>query len=627
MRNLIFLIAVACTAQTPTQIDYNGNQIKNKPTTYTAIPGANTLSAAITKTPSGGTLIIPSGSFTVSGNVLITTPNITLQCMPGAVISPSVNNIHVLLIEAANVAISGCTFTGNSTATNIQFIFTTDAAAGLTVTGCTFENVASAGSGITFNIGQVPTLGLTLHGNTFKNLDFGVTDYSTDLVDIQDQTCLNIIAGDCAYNTAQDGDFTSGARIYIRHIVTTGGFHFDIEVNGLGFSRVEVIDCVLESVNVFTGISVTVSRTDRANQSQSTIISNNQIKYVSTPASPIAGFGIESYGAGLIVSGNRIIGTFSPCVLWAGSYAQLVNNYCSGMKATNSAGLVPNLGNMNQTSDHALITGNTFVNLQAGAIWGNLPGGVVTNNIDLRAPGQFAGDSALQYFSYFVASTTEPLLFDGNESVILPAVNGYSMPGTMSYSAYFVDETSGDAPTKITNGAVTNLNSAAFGTALQNSGPTGWIGNTISGMTFTNMAAIFAGNPCGNTQVFFRGNLSLIGTGSGLPPTACIIGAESANVVYSETGSNNTIAGSAPTLVLTGAGSVPSSGDGTGCVTVILAHSLQAGANTFTLNGGAATNIRSHFNQSANIATGYASSGTINLCLSQNGAAWLDQSQ
>jgi hypothetical protein len=60
-------------------------------------------------------------------------------------------------------------------------------------------------------------------------------------------------------------------------------------------------------------------------------------------------------------------------------------------------------------------------------------------------------------------------------------------------------------------------------------------------------------------------------------------------------------------------------------VTILLAHSLQAGANDFAFNGGSALAIKSHLNPANNIGTAYVSTGVVQLIYS--GSIWLDLSQ
>lgn len=83
------------------------------------------------------------------------------------------------------------------------------------------------------------------------------------------------------------------------------------------------------------------------------------------------------------------------------------------------------------------------------------------------------------------------------------------------------------------------------------------------------------------------------------------------NYIASETGSNNAIAGALVGVPLV-AGTQ---------VTVLLAHSLQVGANTFTFNG-TSKNIRAADNPANNIATAYVSGGTISL--GYDGTQWLN---
>jgi hypothetical protein len=59
-------------------------------------------------------------------------------------------------------------------------------------------------------------------------------------------------------------------------------------------------------------------------------------------------------------------------------------------------------------------------------------------------------------------------------------------------------------------------------------------------------------------------------------------------------------------------------------VSVKLAHTLQAGANTFALNG-APLAIKSHRNTANNIATAYASGAVVELIY--DGTQWEDVSQ
>lgn len=90
------------------------------------------------------------------------------------------------------------------------------------------------------------------------------------------------------------------------------------------------------------------------------------------------------------------------------------------------------------------------------------------------------------------------------------------------------------------------------------------------------------------------------------------------NYIASETGANNAIIGTLtnPPSVTTGL-----------TVKVLLAHSLQVGANTFNYNGTGAISIKSHYNPASNLGTAYVTGGIVNLQYDATGPVWLDLSE
>jgi hypothetical protein len=92
------------------------------------------------------------------------------------------------------------------------------------------------------------------------------------------------------------------------------------------------------------------------------------------------------------------------------------------------------------------------------------------------------------------------------------------------------------------------------------------------------------------------------------------------NYQSSETGSNNAIACA---LTDVGGTAIPQS-EGLR-LTIKLAHTLQAGANTLALNGAAAKAIKSHRNPANDIGTAYAVGGIVDLMY--DGTRYLDMSQ
>ena len=96
------------------------------------------------------------------------------------------------------------------------------------------------------------------------------------------------------------------------------------------------------------------------------------------------------------------------------------------------------------------------------------------------------------------------------------------------------------------------------------------------------------------------------------------IGANIPNCPTLETGANNAIA-------VVGPGDLNAPGLQAGApLTIKLAHSLQAGANTLSFNAVVA-NIKSHYNPANNIGTAYVSGGWITVVY--DGTEWLDEAQ
>lgn len=89
----------------------------------------------------------------------------------------------------------------------------------------------------------------------------------------------------------------------------------------------------------------------------------------------------------------------------------------------------------------------------------------------------------------------------------------------------------------------------------------------------------------------------------------------SVNYIATENGANNAIACAAASGPALAIGLV---------VTVLLAHSLQAGANTFAYNGGATAAIKLNTNPATDIGTAYVSGGVI--VLFYTGSVWLELS-
>ena len=92
------------------------------------------------------------------------------------------------------------------------------------------------------------------------------------------------------------------------------------------------------------------------------------------------------------------------------------------------------------------------------------------------------------------------------------------------------------------------------------------------------------------------------------------------NYIATESGASNAIVAS---LVDNPGANVPTAAGL--CVKVKLGHTLQAGANTFALNGGTAVSIKSNRNSANNIAAVWAIGGIVPLCY--DGTVWRDMTQ
>jgi len=159
-------------------------------------------------------------------------------------------------------------------------------------------------------------------------------------------------------------------------------------------------------------------------------------------------------------------------------------------------------------------------------------------------------------------------------------------------------------------GANMNVASAATG-----SGVTDTV--TISGgnaaATGVKVVNILTGTPTtsGNNRLTMGG-----GTTSKVTTNATVTSYQAINYIATESGSNNAIV-----ATLTDASGNNVTVAAGLRVVVQLAHTLQAGANTFNLNGHGTDSIKLSTNAASDLTTAYASTGVIDLFF--NGTVWL----
>lgn len=170
--------------------------------------------------------------------------------------------------------------------------------------------------------------------------------------------------------------------------------------------------------------------------------------------------------------------------------------------------------------------------------------------------------------------------------------------GTPAVTIYVITDTDALQPAVE---AASSVNTLQFSTSATGAAP-----SFMAVGSDTNIGATFAGKGTGVTALG--------------QATGSVHAFTGINYIPTETGANNAIAGA---LLDANGTAIPIA---TGLEVVVkLAHTLQAGANTFNLNAGGAVAIKSHFNVANNIATVYAATGVIRMVF--DGTQWVDLSQ
>ncbi len=488
MKTVFLVLVLAVSAIAQTRIDYNGNQLSNKPVTRVASPSVPlaTTFAALT---AGGTLVIPSGTYTISTTVSVTQSNVTILCQPGAQINAGANNIIVFTTAVTGVTFTGCKFDGNSH-TGVRFLSAGGAGNDFTATWCTFQNDAYASASNAFGVQMFTAHSLTLNHNRYLNIGGGVAYQNVEVVDIQDEYfedigILRCIGGSVAYNT-----FPLGATAYINNNTGKTIAAYAIEITSPGIRSIVVTN------NSFTdltqdGASIPMCFAGQTCQSESAIISNNT--FIGNVSSN--GLAIEAYGNGLQIIGNVITGPFSTGILWTApgetrysapgaiiSYNTITGTH--GGITTNAGGGI---------SDYSLIEGNSFYNNRDFAIsfGGVSPGSKIIHNQDFRAPGYWTGDGA-RIYSAFVAVDTgagaSPMLFEGNYATVLAPVNAYALPGTMLWSCLRTSNTnSATSPATFRDNVCENLNVTSFGQRFYGTSDSLYANILITGQKYINL--------------------------------------------------------------------------------------------------------------------------------------------
>lgn len=296
------------------------------------------------------------------------------------------------------------------------------------------------------------------------------------------------------------------------------------------------------------------------------------------------------------------------------------SNYKTGLYLSNSSGSTfnsPHFENNNSSAtsgQHAL-----WMDATAGAVYGNYLAGAVFATItdDIFAQGNSTPGHVVSHNTVFIGGPSgfqvgakinlSDIYSVGNIWAGVTAANFTNPPQTTE------EILDGSGP--FTSGALLPLlPSVVLGPVDRLSGPVGNCASGFEGQLWEIKNANT--NIIGATITSASGTFHVLAGCDGTNLYVAAAAGGSNAVVFGTGGTNNAI-----TVTLPGATLTPGQ-----CFTAILSNSLQAGANTITLNGtGGAVALKSSLQPANNIATAYVAGGTLSACY--DGAKWQDLKQ
>lgn len=284
---------------------------------------------------------------------------------------------------------------------------------------------------------------------------------------------------------------------------------------------------------------------------------------------------------------------------------------------------------VNIGTGNAVTSGGKAINIGSG-----IPGAGTTNTIAIGSGGTTTGTVGITLGSIGAAAHTT-LIGGGNGTgasaaiKIGPQAAGDILIGAAAQTGDLIlGQSTATQSVKIGNGAgISTVNIANVSVAGANVNVAG----AATGGGITDTVAISAGNAAAT-------GIKVVNILTGTPGTSgnnrLTIGGGSTtsatmNATYTQFTATNFCTGSAvanaPVATL-----VDASGNNVTVavglrITLALASTLQAGANTLNLNGHGADSIKMHTNSATDLGTGYAATGVVDLLF--NGTVWLDMSQ
>lgn len=542
-RYLIVLIAGLACAQTPTQVDYN-TQIRNKPTSYTATPGVDTLNAAVAATPSGGILVVPAGTYAMNVSVTIS-KTISISCQPGSVLLANANNLQMLVFSGAGQLITGCTVNGG-TKTGVQGIRVLPGSSAFSATWNAFKGSNDGMLGMLgVNIGTIgsspsnhPSVaGAYLAHNSYLSILDAITTYGISPLNIEYEYCTNL-TGDCVYNNTFYQTFPQGAIFTVSHVTGDNLHRYGLEWAGVGYQWIDF------GFNSFSGpgdagsaggpgiSGGTDGGSDPATVDQLVGGSIHDNSVVGTAVIPGGGELYEIYGHDYSVYGNRAECTLCGGGFLYGTFRTIYrDNTLIGIGeddgGNNGYGWAENpgftIGNYSFHDNQFLQ--NNCINVEFVCVAAGADGDVISGNVDVRAPGYFSTDVTggfAGHVAFSVAADSaggRPILVSGNTAELTAPVNGFSLasPGLFSWKCL---QPFGPAPIAFLSNKCTNQNATQFGSLLAGGSNTYFNNATLFGTISTNLTQIGQGvGGLSTSTLSYGANSSLIGLGSGSPVT------------------------------------------------------------------------------------------------------------
>lgn len=502
------------------------------------------LQAAVTA--AGGRKLYITGMWSLGTAVTVNTAGLSIVCLQSSQIKAVLGSITLLHVTATNVSVNGCQFNANAQSYIVGIL---DGGSNFIATYNSFtgNNTLSTGMNdiciVSCYGGGTPVTGVYLGHNRHINTYQGDTVWDADAVEIDGEYATGL-TGDGIYNNTDLGTFTNGASFVAHDWVFQNMHRYCEEIAGNGMATWKITHNHCETTGgdaggISGGSDSSGGMTD---QLVGGVISDNTMLGVGTPTG--GSLGIEVYGRNYTISDNKVSGAFETGILYGVCNSVFRGNVFTGIgiNGVEGQGMQQNftfvMSSCTPTGGgNNVFTENVCTNVLHICISAGLPGDIVSNNTDSRAPGYWSTDASpgVGYLSFLNngggLSTGQPTLFSNNVVTLLPPVNGFSLssPGAFNWNAFYSNAAN---PIILNGNTIANRNSVKFGTSFATNA-----NQNLNAMETNNVSIDVAtvNEGAGNLTAFVGGfgqNYSLIGTGSGIPAIDYTINLQSMPVTY-----------------------------------------------------------------------------------------------